>query len=75
MSVDIPDRGEVRLEVATMRSSLTPQWWEFRRRLRWWRLTQHVKSNRKKLSEEAQIALNWAEETLEREFLYGKRDW
>jgi hypothetical protein len=62
----------IRLEIRDDRSILLPQWWEIRRRFRWWRLKQHVKSNRKKLSEETQIALAWAEEALEREFLYGK---
>jgi hypothetical protein len=67
------NRGEtLRLEIVTMRSPLAPQWWEVRRRFRWWRLEQRVKSNRNMLSQEAQTALAWAEEALEREFLYGK---
>lgn len=66
--------GEVRLEISTVCSSLTPQWWELRRRFRWWRLEQKVKSDRKKLSEETQAALSWAEECLEREFLFGKEN-
>lgn len=72
----VTDRaGEtIRLEIYEVRSILVPQWWELRRRLRWWRLKQYVRSNRKMLSEETQVALAWAEEALEREFLYGK-DW
>lgn len=65
---EVVPRGEIRLEVYTVRSSLLPQWWEFRRRFRWWRLQQRVRTNRKKLSVETQIALTLAEEALEREF-------
>lgn len=71
----VSHHGEVRLEIVTIRSTLVPQWWEFRRRLRWWRLEQKVRSNRKQLSAETQIALAWAEEALEREFLFGKDNW
>jgi hypothetical protein len=67
------DRGQtLRLEIVSVRSPLVPQWWEIRRRIRWWRLCQKVKSDRKKLSVETQAALAWAEEALEREFLLGK---
>lgn len=72
---EITHRGEIRLEIYAVRSSLTPQWWEFRRRFRWWRLNQQVRSNRKKLSHETQLALAWAEEALEREFLFRKDKW
>lgn len=69
----VNDRGEfVRLEVVSIRSSLYPQWWQFKRRFRWWRLCQQVKSDRKKLDPETQAALAWAEEAIQREFLYGK---
>lgn len=68
-------KGAIRLEVCSVHSPLVPQWWEFRRRLRWWRLTQRVRNDRKKLSTETQVALAWAEEALEREFLYGKDMW
>lgn len=65
----------VRLEIVQLRSSIAPQWWEARRRFRWWRLCQRVRSDRKKLSSETQTALAWAEEALEREFLYGRDEW
>ena len=64
-------RGEIRLEIVTMRSFITPRWWEFKKRYRWWRLQHHVRSDRRKLSPETQMALAWAEEALERELLYG----
>lgn len=69
------ERGEtVRLEIHEPKSVLTPRWWELRRRIRWLRLKHYVLNNRKKLSVETQAALAWAEEALEREFIYGK-DW
>lgn len=69
------ERGEtVRLEIHEPKSVLTPRWWELRRRIRWLRLKHYVLNNRKKLSLETQAALAWAEEALEREFIYGK-DW
>lgn len=71
---DPMQRGEIRLELYMGRSSLMPQWWEARRRYRWWRLAQYVRSHRQKLSTETQVALAWAEEALEREFLFGNED-
>lgn len=65
---EVHERGEIRLEVYRVRSSITPQWWEFGKRMRWWQLQQRVRTNRKKLSVESQIALTLAEEALEREF-------
>ena len=67
--------GEVRLSVYTVRSTLAPQWWEFRRRFHWWRIEQRVKSNRKMLSAETQAALAWAEEAIANDFLYGRENW
>lgn len=67
----VTQRGEIRLEIYTVRSNLAPQWWEFRKRLRWWRLAQRVRNARELLSVETQAALYWAEEALEREYLYG----
>jgi hypothetical protein len=67
------ERGEtIRLEIHEPKSVLTPRWWELRRRIRWLRLKHYVLNNRKKLSLETQAALAWAEEALEREFIYGK---
>jgi hypothetical protein len=67
------ERGEtIRLTVHEVRSPLVPKWWEFRRRIRWMRIRYRVDHNRKSLSPETQSALAWAEEALEREFLYGK---
>lgn len=67
------DRGEnVRLEICEVRSLLVPRPWEVRRYFRWMRLKHRVSRNRKKLDPETQAALAWAEEALEREFLYGK---
>lgn len=67
------DRGEtIRLTVHRVRSSVVPKWWDFRRRVRWMRITYRVDHNRRMLSPETQSALAWAEEALEREFLYGK---
>lgn len=60
-------RGEIRLEISVERSNMLPEWWEFRRRYRWWRLAQQVKNGREKLDVETQAALYWAEEALERE--------
>lgn len=71
---EVTHRGEIRLEVYIERSSLLPQWWEFRRRFRWWRISQYVRTNRNKLSIETQLALAWAEEALEREFMIGNED-
>lgn len=68
-------RGEIRLEVCLTQSSIAPQWWEMRRRYRLWRIAQYVKSNRKKLSPETQAALAWAEESIERDYLFGKDNW
>lgn len=66
--------GEIRLEIYEVRSTIAPQWWEVRRCFRWWRLKQRVRSNRQKLSTETQVALAWAEEALEREFLFEKEN-
>jgi hypothetical protein len=66
----VTHRGEVRLEIDTVRSNLTPQWSELRRLYRWWRLQKSVQNDRKSLSTETQAALYWAEEALERELLF-----
>lgn len=64
--------GEIRLEIRNVRSTLMPQWWEFRKLARWWRLQHRVNHARQLLHPETQVALRWAEEALEREYLYGK---
>lgn len=64
-------KGEIRVEIYTVRSTLAPQWWEFKKRFRWWRLEQRVRNARELLAPETQLALAWAEEALEREYLYG----
>lgn len=63
----------IRLEVYTTRSTLYPEWWQFRRRYQWWRLRHRVRNNRKRLSPETQQALSYAEEALERELLHGDK--
>lgn len=68
----VTHRGEIRLEICVIRSNLAPAWWELRKRLRWWRLAQKVKNDRRTLSTETQTALYWAEEALEREYLFGQ---
>jgi len=69
----VTDRGEtIRLEICEVRSILVPRWWEVRKRFRWELLKHRVKHDRKKLEPETQVALAWAEEALEREFLFGK---
>lgn len=69
----VTDRGsQIRLEISEHRSLLVPQWWDVRGRFRWWRLKKDVESYRKRLDPETQLALAWAEEALEREFLFGK---
>jgi hypothetical protein len=71
----VTDRGEtIRLEICEVRSILVPRWWDVRRRIRWERLKYRVRYNRKKLDDETQVALAWAEEALEREFIYGNED-
>jgi hypothetical protein len=65
----VTHRGEVRLEIDTVRSNLVPQWWEVRKLYRWWKLQNRVQNDRRKLSVETQAALYWAEEALERELL------
>ena len=67
-------RGEIRLEICTMRSNIVPRWWEFRRYYRWMKLVRQVENDRKNLDPETQLALAWAEEALEREFVYGRGD-
>lgn len=68
-------RGDlIQLEIHEPRSTLTPRWWELRRRMRWLQLKHRVLHDRKKLHPETQSALAWAEEALEREYLYGKDD-
>jgi hypothetical protein len=70
---DFPDHiGPIRLEVCEVRSFLVPRWWDVRSMFRWYRLLYRVRNDRRKLSEETQAALEWAEEALEREFIYGK---
>lgn len=69
----ISDRGDVvRLEICSMRSPFKPQWWEIRKQFRWRLLMHRVKNDRQKLSAETQRALAWAEESIERELLFGK---
>lgn len=62
----------IRLEICDVRSPLHPRWWDVRRRFRWWLLKHRVQFDRKKLAPETQSALAWAEDALEREFLFGK---
>lgn len=70
---EVTDRGGiVRLEICEAKSILKPEWWDIRRRMRWWKLKQSVLNNRKLLDDETQLALAWAEEALERELLYRK---
>jgi hypothetical protein len=68
----IGQRGQIHLEIQTVRSTLKPQLWEIRKLIRWMRLEHRVRNAREKLSPETQVALVWAEEALEREFLFGK---
>ena len=63
----VTHRGEIRLEISMERSNIIPEWWEVRKRYRWWRLAAQVKNDRQKLDVETQTALYWAEEALERE--------
>lgn len=68
----ISQRGQVHLEIQTVRSTLKPRPWEIRKFVRWMRLEHRVRDAREKLSPETQVALVWAEEALEREFLFEK---
>lgn len=63
--------GPITIQICEVRSFLTPRWYELRALYRWYRLMYRVEKDRRKLSEETQHALAWAEEALEREFLYG----
>jgi hypothetical protein len=70
---DFPDRATgVRLEICETRSIIAPRYWQVWGWFRWMQLKWNVNHNRRKLSEETRSALEWAEEALEREFLYGK---
>lgn len=63
--------GPITVEICEVRSFLTPRPWQVFAVWRWLRLKYRMKYDRKKLSEETQQALEWLEEALEREYLYG----
>ena len=69
---EVFQNGEVRLEIYTIRSTLSPQWWEFTKRYRWWRLQTQVRHDRSKLSYDTQKALYEAEKAIENELFYGR---
>lgn len=74
----VTQRGEVRLQIDLGLSNIAPEWWELRKRFRWWRLNHAVRNNREILDIETQAALAWAEEALGRELrrhLYGRDYW
>lgn len=67
----VTDRASmIRLEINELTSVLKPNWWDVKARYRWFRLKQRVRNDRRRLDPETQLALIWAEEALEREFLF-----